>query len=253
MERFNFIFLVGGISMFAFGFLTTGVAPWLMVSQNTVNTAGEFTQVPYEFEDYYKTPGEYKAAVTRGKEIYKKEACWHCHSQFVRPVSNESLYYGAVSTAGEYENEFNRPQLFGTRRVGPDLIREGKKYGNDWHFAHFYRPRDVVPGSVMPSYTWYYDKTDRFWLFRDDGSAMCRTAECTYATEAEAKEAIDYFNSDDKDRAEAVGITPAKHEYRIEPAFKPNADGVALVAYVQWLGSWLPNGGRPDPLAMTAK
>lgn len=253
MERFNFIFLIGGISMFAFGFLTTGLAPWLMVTNNTANTTGEFSQVPYEFEEYFKAPEEYKEAVVRGKEIYKREACWHCHSQYVRPVSNESLYYGAVSTAGEYETDMQLPQLFGTRRVGPDLIRQAKKYGNDWHFAHFFRPRDVVPESVMPEYTWFFDKTDRFWVFRDDGSSMCRDVECTYANEAEAREAIEAFKADDAERASAENREPPKHNYRIESAYKPNADGIAIVAYVQWLGSWLPNGGRPDPLALTAK
>ncbi len=252
MERFNFIFLVGGITMFTFGFLTTGLAPWLMVSNNTKSIVGEMDKVPYEFEGYFSSAEEYKAAVIRGKEIYKSEACWHCHSQFIRPVSNESLYYGAVSTAGEYENDMQLPQLFGTRRVGPDLIRVGKKYGNDWHFAHFFRPRDVVPGSVMPAYAWFFDKTDRFWIFRDDGSSMCRTTECTY-TKEEANDAIDFFKSDDAERASAEGREAPKYTYRLEPAYKPNADGIAIVAYVQWLGSWLPNGGRPDPLLTASR
>lgn len=69
------------------------------------------------------------------------------------------MYYGAVSTPGEYENELNRPQLFGTRRVGHDLSREGLKRTNDWHFAHFYNPKSTTPESVMPGYTWYYDES----------------------------------------------------------------------------------------------
>lgn len=252
MERFNFIFLVGGISMFAFGFLTTGLAPWLMVSRSTPSTVGEFTSVPYEFEDYFKDPAEYEKAVYRGRDIYVREACWHCHSQYIRPVANEALFYGAVSTAGEYENKLQLPQLFGTRRVGPDLIRISGKYSNDWHFAHFFRPRDVVPDSVMPEYRWFFEKTDRFWVFRADGSSMCRTAECTYSAD-EAKDAIEFFQSDDAQRAQDEGRADPKHQYRTEPAWKPNNDGIAIVAYIQWLGSWLPNGGRPDPLATTVR
>ena len=48
------------------------------------------------------------------------------------------------------------PVLFGTRRVGPDLTREGGKRPNDWHAAHFWSPPDVVPVSVMPRYPWFF-------------------------------------------------------------------------------------------------
>jgi cytochrome c oxidase cbb3-type subunit 2 len=30
----------------------------------------------------------------------------------------------------------------------------GGRYTDDWHRAHLYNPRDVVPESVMPSYPW---------------------------------------------------------------------------------------------------
>ena len=54
-------------------------------------------------------------------------------------------------------NKLQLPQMFGTRRVGPDLIREAGKHSNDWHVAHFYEPTNVAPLSVMPSYKWLYD------------------------------------------------------------------------------------------------
>jgi cbb3-type cytochrome oxidase cytochrome c subunit len=60
---------------------------------------------------------------------------------------------------GEYQNELSQPQLFGTRRVGPDLSREAGKRTNDWHFAHFFNPKLVEPESVMPAYSWYFDET----------------------------------------------------------------------------------------------
>ena len=97
----------------------------------------------------------------------------------MRPVSSEDIRFGPVSTPEEYQNLMNLPHLFGTRRVGPDLIRQAGVHSNDWHAAHFYEPRNVAPYSVMPSYPWFFDE--------------------------------------DK---------------------QPNERGLALIAYVQWLGSW---------------
>ena len=66
----------------------------------------------------------FRKALKLGRDTYIAEACWHCHSQFVRPVSNEDIRFGKVSYSAEYMNEMFLPHLFGTRRVGPDLIRE---------------------------------------------------------------------------------------------------------------------------------
>jgi hypothetical protein len=96
-------------------------------------------------------------SIRRGRKVYIAEGCWHCHSQFIRPVSNEEKRWGPVSKSWEYQNEMQRPVMFGTRRVGPDLSREGGRRSNDWHAAHFYRPRDTSPLSVMPDYPWFFD------------------------------------------------------------------------------------------------
>jgi hypothetical protein len=95
--------------------------------------------------------------IRHGRKVYIAEGCWHCHSQFIRPVSNEEKRWGPVSKSSEYQNELQRPVMFGTRRVGPDLTREGGRRGNDWHAAHFFRPRDTSPASVMPDYPWFFD------------------------------------------------------------------------------------------------
>jgi cytochrome c oxidase cbb3-type subunit II len=159
IEKFSFIFLVAGLISFLFAFTTLGILPALMTKK--MEDVGPMpTKVPKEFKTYYKNIGEYKRALHQGKQIYIKEACWHCHSQYIRPVGNESMRYGLVSVAGEYQNELNYPHLFGTRRVGPDLIREAGKRTNDWHFAHLYNPKFTEPESVMPSYTWYFNKTE---------------------------------------------------------------------------------------------
>lgn len=160
LEKFSFIFLLAGLVSFLFAFTTLGIWPALMM--NKVEVVGAIPEtVPSDFKSYYANGEEYRKALHLGKEIYMKEACWHCHSQYVRPVGNEALRYGLVSVAGEYQNELNYPHLFGTRRVGPDLIREAGKRTNDWHFAHLYKPKSTEPESVMPGYTWYFTKTDQ--------------------------------------------------------------------------------------------
>ena len=41
-----------------------------------------------------------------------------------------------------------------SKRTGPDLARVGGKYSDEWHRDHLRNPRSVVPGSVMPDYSW---------------------------------------------------------------------------------------------------
>jgi cbb3-type cytochrome oxidase cytochrome c subunit len=157
LEKFSSIFLFAGIIFFFFAFISLGVWPALMTDNKDALPLP--TEVPEEFQVYYANINEYHEGLRAGRDIYIKEGCWHCHSQYVRPVGNEALFYGLVSTAGEYENELSKPQLFGTRRVGPDLTRLAGKHTNDWHFVHLYNPKWVVPESVMPSYTWYFDES----------------------------------------------------------------------------------------------
>src|SRR3546814_8389523 len=78
--------------------------------------------------------------------VYTREGCWYCHSQFVRPVTGETRRWGPVAQSGEYA--FDTPHLFSTRRIGPDLSRVGLKYSDEWHLAHFWDPRIVVPDSI---------------------------------------------------------------------------------------------------------
>lgn len=156
LERFSTLFLVAGLVFFFTAFISLGVFPALMTS-NIPEDGGMPEEIPSDFKIYYTKLEDYHNGLRLGRDIYIKEACWHCHSQYVRPVGSESMYYGAVSTAAEYENELNLPQLFGTRRVGPDLTREAGKRTNDWHFAHLYNPKTVVPESIMPGYSWYFD------------------------------------------------------------------------------------------------
>lgn len=203
------VFLIAGLGFFALAFLVMGIVPWTIQAgqkeQTIEQLAGE--GILHEFADLAERfPKQFKQhfpngvntrsfgeALTLGRKIYVGEACWHCHTQQIRPISNEDRRWGPVSFAQEYQNVLQRPVLFGTRRVGPDLIREGARRSNDWHVAHFYDPKSVVPTSVMPSYRWFFDA---------DGY--------------------------------------------------PNKRGLAILTYVQWLGSWLPeypyyHGEGPTP------
>ena len=158
LERFSTLFLGAGLICFLIAFGLLGVWPALMTDE-LADESMALTEVPPAFKSYYSTVDEYQRALFVGKGVYIKEGCWHCHSQYIRPVGNESPRYGLVSTAGEYQNELHLPHLFGTRRVGPDLIREAGKRTNDWHFAHLYNPKSTEPLSVMPAYTWYFDES----------------------------------------------------------------------------------------------
>jgi cbb3-type cytochrome c oxidase subunit II len=157
LEKFSTLFLVAGLFSFLLAFGLLGLWPAIMTERMEGRPLP--SEIPADFSSYYKTVDEYQAALLLGRDIYIKEACWHCHSQFVRPVGNESVRYGLVSVPGEYQNALSLPQLFGTRRVGPDLSREAGKRTNDWHFAHLYNPKLVEPESVMPTYTWYFDES----------------------------------------------------------------------------------------------
>lgn len=176
LERFHMVFGIAGFGMFILAFIVSGLAPLLAYKNQTngtvsikelaANPEGSAFELlanrfPNEFSTYWPdgpTPANYADALDMGRDIYIAEGCWHCHSQQIRPVGNEELRYGAPSTLLEQDHKLMLPQLMGTRRVGPDLSREGGKRTNGWHIAHFYNPRDVVPNSIMPRYPWLFEE-----------------------------------------------------------------------------------------------
>jgi len=85
-----------------------------------------------------------------GRHIYVSEGCYNCHSQMIRPIVAETKRYGEYSKPGEFI--YDRPFQWGSRRIGPDLAREGGKQSSFWHWTHFENPEKSSPGSVMPSY-----------------------------------------------------------------------------------------------------
>jgi cytochrome c oxidase cbb3-type subunit II len=94
----------------------------------------------------------YDALRLAGRDIYIREGCYNCHSQMIRPFRAETERYGHYSVAGEYV--YDHPFQWGSKRTGPDLHRVGGRYSDQWHKIHLLNPRDVVPESNMPAYSW---------------------------------------------------------------------------------------------------
>jgi len=200
------VLLIGGLGFFLLAFVSNALVPIQMYRHLPEQEVSQLVNqnLQYQFEDLHKRyPESFEAAYGKppadeaaqaawyrekcaeallvGRKNYVAEGCWHCHSQFVRPVSREEDRWGAVSQSWEYQNELQRPVMFGTRRVGPDLTREGGRRSNDWHAVHFFRPTLVSDGSPMPEYPWFFDGDPN----------------------------------------------------------RPNARGLGLITYIQWLSSWL--------------
>jgi cytochrome c oxidase cbb3-type subunit I/II len=68
----------------------------------------------------------------------------------IRPLFFETQRYGEPSEMRD--SVFDHPFQWGSKRTGPDLARVGGKYPNAWHYAHMKDPRQISPGSNMPSY-----------------------------------------------------------------------------------------------------
>jgi cytochrome c oxidase cbb3-type subunit 2 len=98
---------------------------------------------------------KYSALRLEGRDIFIREGCYNCHSQMIRPFRAETERYGHYSVAGE--SVYDHPFQWGSKRTGPDLARVGGRYSDDWHYAHLNNPRDVVPESNMPSYSWLFE------------------------------------------------------------------------------------------------
>ena len=141
------VFIIAGIAFFFLAVVIQGILPSILPQTYNPTVTDASTGQTIQVADY--TPLEH-----RGRQVYIREGCWYCHSQYVRPVTGEDLRWGPVSQAGEYV--YDQPHLLSTRRIGPDLTRIGRKYGDDWHAAHHWNPRNVVPDSIMPRFPWLY-------------------------------------------------------------------------------------------------
>ncbi|MGR5093967.1 cbb3-type cytochrome c oxidase subunit II [Vibrio maritimus] len=91
-----------------------------------------------------------------GRDIYISEGCHVCHTQMVRPLEPETKRNGRANRESDDIYEF--PNLWGSKRTGPDLTNLGRKYSDQWHEIHLIDPRRVIPTSIMPAYPWLFQQ-----------------------------------------------------------------------------------------------
>ena len=131
-----------GIGFFVLSFVALGVLPGMRLEREM----GKVTQVD---------DSPYTDAELRGRRTYASLGCALCHTQQVRYLPADVRRWGPPTQAWETRNDF--PQLWGTRRIGPDLARETGVRSGDWQLTHLYNPQSVVPGSAMPTFPWLFD------------------------------------------------------------------------------------------------
>jgi cytochrome c oxidase cbb3-type subunit I/II len=172
----------------------------------------------------------------QGRDIYTREGCYTCHSQMIRPFRSETVRYGEYSKAGEFV--YDHPFQWGSKRTGPDLAREGTgdlKKSDAWHFNHLENPQDISPGSVMPGYSFMIDKALDTSSTPAKIKAM-RTLGVPYA------EGYEYSaNKDLMEQANRISASLLKDSIRV----KPNAEVIAIIAYLQRLGTDIEKN-KPD-------
>jgi cbb3-type cytochrome c oxidase subunit II len=133
---------VGGVGFFAMSILVLGIWPGKVLEEETRRLAPTH-------------PLPLTQSEQRGREIYGREGCAYCHTQQVRFLERDIQRFGKPTLA--WETRFDYPHLWGTRRIGPDLAREGSIRSDDWQLAHLYNPRNIVPDSVMPAFPYLFD------------------------------------------------------------------------------------------------
>jgi cytochrome c oxidase cbb3-type subunit I/II len=178
----------------------------------------------------------------QGRDLYIREGCVGCHSQMIRPFRSEVERYGDYSKAGEFV--YDHPFLWGSKRTGPDLAREGvtgKPFNggrsDDWHFNHMYNPQGLNEKSIMPRYQWMIkNKLDNSTI-QDKMKAMV-TLGVPY-TEAQINDAMKNIDTQaSKIESNLMKNSEIKKSFEIETASPlKNREIVALIAYLQRLGT----------------
>jgi cytochrome c oxidase cbb3-type subunit I/II len=195
------VILIGGIVEFM---------PAFLISSNVPTIASVKPYTPLELH---------------GRDIYIREGCVSCHSQMVRPFRSETERYGEYSKAGEFV--YDHPFLWGSKRTGPDLHREGNKYPNLWHYLHMENPRAMSPGSIMPAYQWLLTN-DMDLSHVDSKISALRSIGVPYAIGYEAKATEELWT-----QAETITTDLQKAGAPVES----NKEIIALIAYLQRLGT----------------
>ena len=154
MERTPMVLTIAAVLTLAVGGLVE-IVPTIVVKSNVPTISSVKPYTPLELE---------------GRDLYIREGCNACHTQMIRPFRDEVKRYGEYSKAGEFVYDY--PFLWGSKRTGPDLHREGGKNPDAWHYKHMWNPRSTSDGSIMPRYPWLIEnKLDRE-LTRDKMKSM---------------------------------------------------------------------------------
>ena len=143
----------------------------------------------------------------------------------VRPFRHETERYGEYSKAGEFV--YDHPFLWGSKRTGPDLHRVGGKYPDSWHYNHMIEPERMSPNSIMPVYGFLLDHNVDTSSTVAKINAM-RTLGVPYADGYELIANEDVYKQQMK-------IVESLRGDEIEA--DPNTELVALIAYLQRLGT----------------
>jgi len=166
----------------------------------------------------------------QGRDIYIKEGCYVCHSQMVRPFRSETERYGEYSKAGEYV--YDHPFQWGSKRIGPDLWREGVKSGplyksDSWHYTHFMDPRKINAQSIMPKYP---------WLAENEIDVEATPAKIRVMQYLGVPYPAGYdLKANDDLKAQAEAISAGLKTNGIDVAASKQV--IALIAYIQRLGT----------------
>ncbi|HEY0669140.1 MAG TPA: cytochrome-c oxidase, cbb3-type subunit I [Sphingobacteriaceae bacterium] len=209
LERKPMMFMVLSIIVILIGGMVE-MMPTFMISSNVPTIASVKPYTPLELH---------------GRDLYIREGCVNCHSQMIRPFRSETERYGEYSKAGEFV--YDHPFLWGSKRTGPDLHREGGKYSNAWHFNHMLDPTTMSPGSIMPPYPWLIDQKLDTTTTESKINAM-RTLGVPYE---EGYEKL--ANNDLNAQAQSIADNLVKDNINIQS----NREIIAIIAYLQRLGT----------------
>ena len=213
--------LIGGIIQ---------IVPTLVVKSNIPTITSVKPYTPLELE---------------GRDLYIREGCVGCHSQMIRPFRSEVSRYGEYSKSGEYV--YDHPFLWGSKRTGPDLMRVGGKYNDNWHFNHLWDPQSTSAGSIMPGYKWLFDNKSMDYSKTEDKMRVMVKLGVPYTDEdiANAKKSISFQSTkieenlkNDPDFVKSYEESMKNAKARGEE-FVPMKDReiTALIAYLQRLGT----------------
>ncbi|HEY6143375.1 MAG TPA: cytochrome-c oxidase, cbb3-type subunit I [Flavobacterium sp.] len=187
----------------------------------------------------------YSPLELQGRDLYIREGCVGCHSQMVRPFRSEVERYGPQAKAGEFV--YDHPFLWGSKRTGPDLLRVGGKYNDNWHFNHMWNPQSTSAGSIMPGYKWLFDNEAMDNSSLEDKMKVMVNLGVPY-TEAQIANAkndlktqavqIEESLKSDPDFVKSYDDSKKKAEAKGEKFVPMNErEIVALIAYIQRLGT----------------